>query len=437
MSLTGSLPTAGVTGPLTGHAALASWQFAPLVSGALIAAAAGYLACAARVAQRHPARPWPVGRLASFLAGLAVIAVATQSSIGVYDDVLFADHMVQHVLLIMVAPPLLVVGSPVTLLLHASRNPLHTWLKRAVRSRLVTALTWPPGTTGLYCLVVAGTHTPPVMDLVLSSDTAHNLEHALYLVTGYLFFLPVAGSEPIRWRMSIAGRYLMMLVAMMADSFTGIVFTFQARELFPPYARSGRTWGPSLAGDLHAGGLVMVVGSDIAMTAVAIGLAVHFIRDSRRARHGAAGTRTYCGALARQMAAAGVPVPRGRNGDADVAAYNAYLQALSGSSGHMPECLPAGPCRAPTRPSTRSQPERNPSWTQRHLRFRCPHRSPGGGAGLTALDRRHHRHVRRAPRGRRRCCSATTGCSCSARGRGRRPRCSPCWRRQPKASWPR
>jgi putative copper resistance protein D len=180
-----------------------------------------------------------------------VIAVATQSSIGVYDNVLFIDHMVQHVLLIMVAPPLLVTGSPVTLLMHASRNPLHTWLKRAVRSRPVTALTWPPSATTPYCLVVGGTHTPPFMDLALASDTVHNLEHALYLVTGYLFFLPVVGSEPIRWRMSIPGRYLAMLLAMTADSITGIAYTLQAREVFPPYAHTGRAWGPSLVADLH------------------------------------------------------------------------------------------------------------------------------------------------------------------------------------------
>jgi cytochrome c oxidase assembly factor CtaG len=308
------------------HAALVSWQFSPLVTGALAVAAGGYLLCAARVARRHPARPWPARRLLAFLAGLAVIAVATQSSIGVYDDVLFTDHMIQHVLLIMVAPPLLVAGSPVTLLMHASRNPVHTWLKRAVRSRPVTALTWPPGVVVLYCLVVGGTHTPPFMDLVLASDTIHNLEHVLYLVTGYLFFLPVTGAEPIRWRMSIAGRYLAMLIAMMADSLTGIVLTFQAREVFPPYASAGRTWGPSLVADLHAGGLVMLAGSDIAMTAIAVSLAARFLRDSRPAS-----------------------LPPGRDHHAALAAYNAYLGALSGAG--------QGGSSTPT-PRTRNQPPR-------------------------------------------------------------------------------
>src|SRR5579875_1448698 len=105
---------------------------------------------ALRVRRRHPARPWPLPRTAAFLAVLVVIVTATESGVGSYDDVIFWDHMVQHLLLLMVAPPLLVVGQPATLTLHATRNPLHTWVKRSLRSRLVAAITWPPFGVALY-----------------------------------------------------------------------------------------------------------------------------------------------------------------------------------------------------------------------------------------------------------------------------------------------
>jgi Cytochrome c oxidase caa3 assembly factor (Caa3_CtaG) len=110
------------------------------------------------VRQQHPTRPWPLLRTLPFLGGLAVAAIATQSSIVVYDDTLFSVHMVQHVMLIMAAPSLLTAGRPVTLLLHSWGNPVHTQLKRAVPSRLVTALTWPPFATVLYCAVVRDPH---------------------------------------------------------------------------------------------------------------------------------------------------------------------------------------------------------------------------------------------------------------------------------------
>src|SRR6266568_9397389 len=89
--------------------AVSRWQFAPVVTGLVVVAAGLYLWGVLRVRRRHPARPWPLWRAAAFGAGLAVVVIATQSGIGSYDDVLFWDHMVQHLLLLMVAPPLLVV----------------------------------------------------------------------------------------------------------------------------------------------------------------------------------------------------------------------------------------------------------------------------------------------------------------------------------------
>jgi cytochrome c oxidase assembly factor CtaG len=249
-----------------------------VVSGLLILLAAGYLAGVWRVRRRHPARPWPAARILVFFGGLAVIAVATQSSIGAYDDVLFSVHMVQHLLLIMVAPPLLVAGRPVTLLLHASRNPVHGWVQRVLRSRTVTALTWPPGTVVLYAAVVAVTHLTPLMNPVLENETVHDAEHVLYLLVGYLYFLPVIGSEPVRPRVSVFGRYLLLLVTMPIDTAVGVILMLAPHALFPAYAQTGRHWGPSQVADLHLGGFIMFAGSDLILTALGVALAVSLVR---------------------------------------------------------------------------------------------------------------------------------------------------------------
>ena len=97
--------------PLSVAELVTRWQFAPVVTGFVVAVAGLYLWGVLRVRRRHPARPWPLPRTALFLGGLAVVVIATESGIGSYDDVLFWDHMVQHLLLLMVAPPLLVLGS--------------------------------------------------------------------------------------------------------------------------------------------------------------------------------------------------------------------------------------------------------------------------------------------------------------------------------------
>ena len=250
--------------PFTWQAVLERWEFAPVVTAIVVVFAALYLWGAWRVGRRHPARPWPWWRTALFLGGLAVVVLATESGIGAYDDVLFWDHMIQHLMLIMIAPPLLVLAQPVTLLLHASRNPVHTWAKRVVRSRVVSFLTWPPFVLILYAATIAGTHLTGLMSLVMSNPALHDAEHALYLVVGYLFFLPILGTEPIRWRLSYPIRFVMLVVAMPVDTFTGLVLGTENT----PMKGMDRMRPPgslSPVADLHAGGAVMWIGGDAIM----------------------------------------------------------------------------------------------------------------------------------------------------------------------------
>ena len=173
--------------PFGWQAIVTVWQFAPVVTAAVVLAAGLYLWGVVRVARRHPARPWPAWRTGMFLGGLAVVVLATESGIGSYDDVLFWDHMVQHLMLIMVAPPLLIFGQPITLLLHASRNPLHTWAKQVVRSRVASFLTWPVFGFAAYAAAILAAHLTSFATLVETDETLHNAEHVLFLVVGYLF----------------------------------------------------------------------------------------------------------------------------------------------------------------------------------------------------------------------------------------------------------
>jgi cytochrome c oxidase assembly factor CtaG len=274
--------------PLTPVTALTTWRFSPLASASLVTAATSYLAGVRTVARRHPARPWPWRRTWAFFAGVCAVAVATQGYDASYDDVSLPAHMVQHLLLIMVAPPLLIFGRPVTLLLHSTRNPWHTQVKRVVRSRVVNAATWPPLGVGVYSAVVAGTHLTP---LILASGPPRDAEHVAYLVAGYLFFLAVIGSEPTRWRLSLFARYLLLLVAMAADVVTGAAYLL------------ARPFGGYSAADVHLSGLIMLAGSDVIMVALAALLAVGMVRAPELS-------------------------PAARRTSAKLEAYNAYLASL-------------------------------------------------------------------------------------------------------------
>lgn len=331
---------------LTVVSAARAWQFDTTIVVALAAAAAVYVWAVWRVAARHPARPWPLGRTLSWLAGLAVIAVATLSSVGVYDDLLFWVHMVQHLLLIMVAPVLLVLGRPGILALHASRNPVHMLLKRVFRSWPVTVITCPPVAAAAYAATVILTHLTGFMNLVLTDQTVHDGEHLLYLVVGFVYFLPAIGDEPIRWRLSYPARAALVLVSMPVDTLTGVVLTMYPSNPWPAYAAVHQAWMPSLVTDVHWGGAVMWIGGDAIMAVLMVIVAVWWARAAgtskaslgwlEAARHAALAehTRAPAGAGPGPEAGAGPSRPRADvDNDEDTrAAYNAWLAGLENGS---------------------------------------------------------------------------------------------------------
>ena len=349
--------------PFGWQAVAAAWQFAPVVTGVVVLAAGLYLWGVRRVARRHPARRWPAWRTWMFLGGLAVVVLALESGIGSYDDVLFWDHMVQHLMLIMVAPPLLIVGQPITLLLHASRNPLHTWVKRIVRSRPASFLTWPVFGIAAYAAAVTAAHLTSLASLTETNQALHNAEHVAFLAVGYLFFLPVLGTEPIRWRLSYPVRFVILVLVMPVDTFTGLVLGFGTASTPGIVTGPRPPWAPGPVADLHAGGAVMWVAGDAIMFGLMMLVFLMWSMDERAVASGRgwfeAARRTSLASLVAShpaaepagsagAAGAGAAVPGGegtaapaapaavnwdRRGGIDddehLAAYNAFLARLN------------------------------------------------------------------------------------------------------------
>ncbi len=323
------LPPFGLTAVVT------QWQAAPVVSTTIAVAAALYIWGVIRVRRRHPARPWPAWRTAMFLGGLFVVLVALQSGIGSYDDVLFWDHMIQHLLLVMVAPPLLIVGRPVTLLLHASRNPLHGWAIRVLRSPVVSFITAPVVGFAAYAGAIVIGHLTGVANLVLTNQVAHDAEHVVFLLVGYLFLLPILGSEPIRWRLSYPTRLILLFLIMPVDTFTGLVLTYGNRNTPGVLPGPRPAWAGTVVGDLHAGGAMMWIGGDALMFLLMMVIFVMWSTDTRLASRSHGWLESVRRATVTPgVAPAGVDIDED---DAQLAAYNAYLSRLSDGSHDQPD----------------------------------------------------------------------------------------------------
>ncbi len=224
-----------------------------------------YLLGAARVRAVTPSSPWPARRTSAFIAAMAVTFVAIELAIGVYDDVLFYDHMVQHLLLVMIAGPLIAMGAPLELMRAATTG----WAARAVASILdskIAGIVLHP-LTGfvLYGVLIPVSHLTSLYNFTLENEAAHDLEHVAFLVVGYLFWRQVVAIEPSPRPIGPGVRLLFLAFAVPVDTFTGLALMSTAHEVFPAYLTFHRSWGPQLVTDLRMGGAIMWIGGDSLM----------------------------------------------------------------------------------------------------------------------------------------------------------------------------
>jgi putative copper resistance protein D len=265
---------------------LSTWSDDPLPWIGIILATAGYLAAVRVVDRAHPATRVPRWRIGAWLAGVAVIAIGVVSAVDGYAESLFTVHMVQHLLLSMVAPPLLALGAPVTLALRASSARIRrTVLLPILHLRVVRAVSWPPVGWTLFAVVMWATHFSPLFNAALEDEALHSAEHLLYLVAGLLFWWPVIGADPIRWRLSPLGRMAYLAAQMPLNTAVGLAIYFAPSILYPHYASLGRTWGPDPLTDQQLAGIVMWgVGDVILLGALILSVEAWLRADEKRSR---------------------------------------------------------------------------------------------------------------------------------------------------------
>jgi putative copper resistance protein D len=243
---------------------ITGWAFDIEVWLPVLLAAWGYLVLVRSVDRAHPATPVPRKRVWCWLGGLGVLLVATQSAIGLYDTTLFTVHMVQHLLLTMVAAPLLLLGAPVTLLLRAAAPEVRAdWILPVLHSRVVRWLSHPLVAWVQFAAVMWVSHFSPLFDAALEDPLVHLLEHALYLASGLLFWWPVVGVDPAPRRLPHPMRIGYLLVGMPFSSFLGLAIFSATAVLYPHYATLVRDWGQSPLEDQQWAGGIMWAGGDL------------------------------------------------------------------------------------------------------------------------------------------------------------------------------
>lgn len=257
------LPEAPFVGP---------WRITPVVL-AIAGAAGAYLFAMARLGGRE--RRWPRRRAVSFLTGLGLVVVATQSGLASYDEVSFSAHVVQHLLLGMAAPALLALGAPVTLALQAADPSLRRRLVRMVHSSPAHVVSHPVLAWGVFVGSLFVLYLSPLYPLSLRNELVHELVHAHFVLAGVLFFWLVMARDPARRRLTPAARLAMVVMAIPFHAFLGLAILSASPPLSP-------LAGADALADQRLGAAIMWAGGDAVVVVAGLAVVAQWMRQDER-----------------------------------------------------------------------------------------------------------------------------------------------------------
>ena len=284
----GGMPPGMHMGPQTidAHSLLTSWatgQF-PLAALVVLAALAVWYVRAVhlRDARVHAdaianrgrtTQRWARRRVTFFILGLAAIELALGSPVPTLSDSHFPAHICQHLLLMMVAPPLLALAAPMTLLLQTSSRPTKRRLLSALHSRPFAVLTHPVPVFFLYYGSMFAFFLSPALGYAMDNMWLMDVINLGFLGGATLFWWPMIGSDPIpRWSLSPGLKILNLLIGVPFESFLSIALLMEASPVAPMYT----------LGSTHTGGGLLWALSELFTAISVLPLFVQWTRADAR-----------------------------------------------------------------------------------------------------------------------------------------------------------
>jgi putative membrane protein len=225
------------------------------------------------------------GRLAAYLSALVILGVALMSPIDVLASQFFFMHMIQHLLLVMVVPPLLWLSSPFPFVIWGLPSQARSRVaslfngKSSFRRRLRT-FTAPGISWMLYVAVLLAWHDPNAYQAALQDELIHDLEHITFFATAMLFWWHVIYAPPqIHKRLPRGARIAYVLAAIPPTMAAGAAIAFSGQPVYAYYAGVPRLWGISVMQDQMLGGVIMWVPGSMMYIIAALILISRWVQD--------------------------------------------------------------------------------------------------------------------------------------------------------------
>lgn len=303
-------------GPPTIGNLLFAWRFDLVFGIAALLAVGLYLYGVRRLKQREIA--WPVGRTVTWCLGWLSILLATSSGFGRYGIAQFSIHMIDHMVLGMIAPILLVLGGPVTLALRvlpASRKPappgMRELIVRALHSPVTKAMTHPLVVFALFIVSFFAVYFTPVFGDLMESHLGHLVMELHFLLVGYLYYWVIIGVDPAPRRLPPILKLGLLLAALPFHAFFGLAMMNNRTPLAADYYRGlALPWVGDLVSDQKLGGAIAWGATEVPIIIVVIALMAQWSAgDAREATRTDRATNTRA--------------------EADLDAYNAMLAEMA------------------------------------------------------------------------------------------------------------
>ncbi len=261
---------------------------------------------------------WSTLRTISFLIGIGLVVWTTSAGISSYAKVSFEYHMIQHMVLSMIAPIFIVLGAPITLALRAlpaqkvsEHRIARDWILAILHSGYSRLITHPLMVLGIFTFGLYAMYFTPLFATLMGSHTGHIFMEVHFLISGLLFTYVVIGADPSPREVPYWSRLMIVLVGLSLHAFFAIALMQSGEPIGVNwYIQVQPPWITDLLTDSQAGGSVAWALGEVPTFLLLIIVAVMWSRSDTR--------------LAKQLDRAA-----DRDGDADLKAYNAGLSALN------------------------------------------------------------------------------------------------------------
>ncbi len=288
---------------------LTTFAFEPVPSFLLLAIGVGYLSIFRSVRNSAQRRLATTRRLVSFLSGLILVLLTILGPLAAYSSTFLTAHMIQHFVLITIAPPLLLAGAPLTLLLVAAgRDRRDRWLYPVLHAQWFHGFTNPLVGVVLFAVIPVGWYITPAFEQSLTNVWLHYLGYGLFLFAGIHYWWPVIGGNPSRWNLSHPVRLLYLFALVPIHAFLGSLFYEPSEVMFEELQALPRYWGPApLLDQQVAGAMMFIVGEMLGLVATLLAAMRWASADDREGKRMDATLARQRARVAADSAAEGAP----------------------------------------------------------------------------------------------------------------------------------